>query len=64
MGQWVIVIQGTGSHHNGLISDADKIAEALVGSLKTAGQYVEHASFTSGGRELLHTTTVKENKDG
>lgn len=53
MGNWAITIQGTGAHHNGKGEiDADLMAEQFVKTLQAAGQTVEHASFTHGGRVL------------
>lgn len=52
MGNWVINIEGTGQHHNGQHpKDADVLAIAIVKTLREAGHNVEHASFTSGGRQ-------------
>ena len=56
MGNWVITIEGTGQHHNqGSPTDADVIADEMVQRLLNAGQNVERASFTSGGRMVLPT---------
>jgi len=52
MGNWAITIIGTGAHHNkDYEGDANKIFEKVVVELKEAGQNVEHASFTYGGRD-------------
>lgn len=54
MGNWHISIEGTGQHHNsGDPKDADVIAKKLVDELKDAGQNVEKATITTGGRQLL-----------
>lgn len=64
MGNWHISIQGTGAHHNFITApdrtvlgqqptDADKMAKDFVEQLKAAGQNVEIATFTSGGRTDL-----------
>lgn len=53
MGNWNITIQGTGMHHNGKREDANEIAKVCVDTLKKAGQNVEMATFTSGGRESV-----------
>lgn len=51
MGNWVINIEGTGQHHNNQSPrDADVLATEIVKILRDAGQNVEHATFTSGGR--------------
>lgn len=62
MGMWVITIAGTGQHHNKDMRDANEIAEVAVAALKDAGHYIDHASFTSGGRDTLHAavSTPKE----
>lgn len=52
MGNWVINIEGTGQHHNGSNpKDADVLATEIVKILRDAGQNVEHATFTYGGRQ-------------
>jgi len=49
VGNWVMVIEGTGQHHNGDDKDdADYLIKAYVKDLQRAGQRVHHASFTSG----------------
>lgn len=51
MGNWTIIIEGTGQHHNnGDPKDADVIAHEFTDALLRAGQSVEHSTFTSGGR--------------
>jgi|GEM_PF-5534687 len=53
MGNWAITIIGTGAHHNvDFGGDANKIFKDTVNKLKKAGQNVEHASFTYGGRDM------------
>lgn len=53
MGNWAITIIGTGAHHNkDFDGDANKIFKKAVDELKAAGQNVEHASFTHGGRDV------------
>ena len=54
MGNYTIVVQGTGAHHNTERSgDADKLAEDFVQELKAKGHHVHHASITHGGHEHL-----------
>jgi hypothetical protein len=50
MGNWVLYIEGTGQHHNTQHpKDADVLAQAVVNTLREAGQNVTHAVFTYGG---------------
>lgn len=63
MGNWTIVIHGTGPHHNGKPYDADAVALQLVEELKEAGQVVHHASITYGGSQVL-TEPLKINQGG
>jgi hypothetical protein len=52
MGNWTIIIEGTGSHHNrGALSDADVMLLDFVLRLRKSGQSVEHVSFTSAARD-------------
>ncbi len=54
MGNWNISIQGIGSHHNeNAPQDAQRMAARFVEALAAAGQTIEVASFTSGGKEDL-----------
>lgn len=54
MGNYNINIQGIGSHHNeNLRQDAQRMAARFVEQLKAAGHKIEHAEFTSGGKEDL-----------
>lgn len=55
MGNWAIIIQGTGQHHNDQDNDADRIAAQFTDALVKAGHNVESATFTSGGRLNLPT---------
>lgn len=56
MGNWTIIIQGTGAHHNGDAEvDADAVAVMAVEQLRKQGQTVEVASFVSGGKTDLLT---------
>jgi len=49
MGNWAIVITGTGCHHNKVYgSDANRIAAHFVHELRRAGHTLTHASFTYG----------------
>jgi hypothetical protein len=54
MGNWVIVIQGVGQHHNGENgADANNMARNFMKELTEAGHAIDHASITYGGRDLL-----------
>ena len=56
MGNWTVVIQGTGAHHNKEYqNDADKMYDAFLKHLIESGQQINHASFTSGGRYVSST---------
>ena len=65
MGNWTLVIQGTGAHHNKpevygkdeVNGDADRMAKAFVRDLQKAGQNIESATITVAGRENLLTET-------
>lgn len=51
MGNWVIIIEGTGAHHNGDPKvDADLAMVKFVEELQDSGQHLDHVSFTYGGR--------------
>lgn len=54
MGNWNISVQGVGAHHNtDYPRDANVIAKKFVDELLAAGHYVEKATFTHGGCEVL-----------
>ncbi|HLA60950.1 MAG TPA: hypothetical protein VK626_01770 [Nitrospiraceae bacterium] len=58
MGNWVIHIEGTGSHHNSNpASDANEKAKEFVHELIGIGQTVESATFTAGGRDNVMPVT-------
>lgn len=51
MGEWTIVIEGRGMHHNnGYPKDSDTMLKNFIDELKTAGHVINHASFTYSGR--------------
>ena len=55
MGNWVIHIEGTGSHHNNNpASDANEKAKEFVHELRGIGQTVESATFTAGSRDNVN----------
>ncbi len=59
MGNWAIIIRGTGAHHNqgkdGKYSDTDAqvLAEQCVRDLLAAGQRIETAAFHHSAQDLL-----------
>ena len=53
MGNWTIIIEGTGPHHNGKAGDADRIAVDLVKLVEGYGQIGVRASIITGFRESL-----------
>ena len=63
MGNWTIVIEGTGSHHNNLDpSDADVMAMRFIQALEENGHHVEHASITTAGRDVFRSHNVQPPK--
>jgi hypothetical protein len=56
MGNFTIVITGTGSHHGGNDFDADAIAKLLVAALITKGHSIDHASITCSSRQDIRPT--------
>ncbi len=53
MGNWTVVISGVGAHHNDKESDADKIARAVVKTLKENGHDIKLSTFTYGAMSEL-----------
>lgn len=52
MGDWTILIEGTGCHDNGGKEyDADVIARDTVEKLREKGHTIQRSSFTSGNRK-------------
>lgn len=61
MGQWVIVVEGTGAHHNKENpTDADRMAKRFVDELTRVGHTVRNASFTHGAAEGLQGERTPE----
>lgn len=51
MGNFLIIITGTGTHHNRHPEDADAMAAVFVGELRAAGHTVTQAEFhLTGGQ--------------
>lgn len=54
MGQWTIVIHGTGQHHNGGDDkDANRMLKDFVTNLRNSGQMIDDARFTHSAREKI-----------
>lgn len=53
MGNCLISIHVTGSHHNGLRTDIDQMAGDFVEHLKAKGHNVTTAKIVSGGEQDL-----------
>ena len=63
MGNWNINVQGVGSHGNEIVAtDADLMAARFVGELIAAGQKIEHATFTAGGKTDLRPPDARAEK--
>lgn len=56
MGHYRITIEGCGSHHNKIASDAENLASDFVEQLKRRGHTVESATFElASGRNADHS---------
>lgn len=53
MGNWNINIQGIGAHHNSSTSDIDFLVTEFINKIHNAGQRIEIATLTYGGKEDL-----------
>jgi len=53
MGNCLVSVHVTGSHHNGLETDIDQMAADFVASLKRKGHMVTAATLVSGGEQDL-----------
>ncbi len=58
MGNWCIVITGTGPHDNGIPEDANAIFQDFVTELRAAGHTVTAAQITTGGAETAELQPV------
>jgi hypothetical protein len=56
VGNWSMHIEGTGSHDNGLETDAESMMRDFAGKLACAGHIVQAASITTGGTRILPPT--------
>jgi hypothetical protein len=50
MGDWTILIEGTGPHHSDSDADADAVFYGVVDLLRKRGQRISRATFTHGQR--------------
>lgn len=53
MGNCLVSVHVTGSHHNGLNMDIDQIAASFIEALKQAGHNITAATIVSGGEQNL-----------
>ena len=54
MGQWTLVVQGQGTHHNGNAPfDADVIARQVAPLFEEHGHIIESVQLTAGGRQQV-----------
>jgi hypothetical protein len=54
MGNWTLIVQGTGCHHNGDKEfDADVITERVAGLFTEHGHVIESVDLTTGGRQRV-----------
>jgi hypothetical protein len=64
MGNCIVSVHVTGSHHNGQPHDIDQHAAQFVDRLKAAGHTVTAAALVSGGEyDLLNTASRFPLKD-
>jgi len=64
MGNWNIIINGIGQHHNKRDPrDANRIAAEFVQKLKDAGHTVYFKSFTYGGADDIDGKAYLETQD-
>lgn len=59
MGNCLVSIHVTGSHHNGGEHDIDQLAAGFVDRLKSLGYFVSSASLVSGGEHDLLNTAAR-----
>lgn len=66
MGNWRIVVEGHGIHHNERQDDANAMTEVFVGELRAAGHEVTSATFELVSFELVsgHKEDVLPNVPG
>lgn len=62
MGDWTVVVSGTGSHHNAGPGDADRLAQRFVEDLVDAQQNIRVAIITYGGLGVLDTITPERDR--
>ena len=59
MGNCIVSVHVTGSHHNGQPRDIDQMAAAFVDQLKATGHNVTAATVVSGGEHNLLNTASR-----
>lgn len=59
MGNCLISVHATGSHHNGIPNDIDQLAAEFVDKLKAVGANVTAATVVSGGENDLLSTASR-----
>lgn len=60
MGDWNILVSGTGVHHNGIQKDADQAFKRLVQELESTGHKIRFAAFTMGTDGTQFIQELKE----
>lgn len=58
MGDWTLIVEGAGPHHNANIGDVDVIVAQMFEALKNNGHQIKHASFVLGEAESLKGAEV------
>jgi hypothetical protein len=59
MGNCIVSVHVTGSHHNGIESDIDQMAAKFADDLKAIGHTVSAATIVSGGEHDLMNTASR-----
>jgi len=59
MGNCLISVHVTGTHHNGRDEDIDQLAAKFVDDLKAKGHNVTGSTLVSGGEHDLMNTTAR-----
>lgn len=59
MGNYAIIIEGVGAHHNSDPHDADQLAAEIADRLRAYGHNVTAASFVYGGKQDMLSTVSR-----